>query len=192
MHKSRKRPLKPSTDGHPKLSQELADEIRRTARPPKRTLRKTLRVPVLFIRNWLYRRRMKRKKNEPVPLDEYGLPLSWHHADEYGQRLADETRDEWERFERWAKEQGQKPIRASTETVLRYLDQLPRAERSEAYNAISYKHESIYWHTGGCPHCELKIGRNLTITDEGEITYPPVNHHWQETLPKPADKRTGG
>ena len=126
------------------------------------------------------------------PLDQYGLPLEWHHDDARYRRLAERTKADWQQFERWCKEQGEKPIRANAEAVLRYLEQLPASDRGAAYAAISYKHESIYWHTGGCPHCELKIGRNLTITDEGEITYPPVKHHWQETLPKPVDKRIGG
>ncbi|MYB47992.1 MAG: hypothetical protein F4X72_01740 [Dehalococcoidia bacterium] len=114
---------------------------------------------------------MERQEGQPVPLDEYGLPVEWHHDDDYGQELAEATRDEWERFETWAKENGERPIRASVEAVLQYLEQLPGPERKDAYDAISYKHESIYWHTGGCPHCELKIGYGLSVSDEGEMSF---------------------
>ena len=167
----RHRPLSLDDSGQPDLSQNLADEIWRNAKPPKRTLRTTLRVPLLFVRRWLHRRRMERREGQPVPLDEYGLPVEWHHDDDYGQGLAEETRAEWERFETWANENGERPIRASVEAVLQYLEQLPGPERGDAYDAIGHKHESIYWHTGGCPHCELHIGYGLSVSDEGEMSF---------------------
>ena len=167
----RHRSLSLDDSGQPELSQELADEIWRNAKPPKRTLRSTLRVPLLFVRHWVHRRRMERQEGKPVPLDEYGLPVEWRHEDEAERNLAEQTRDEWERFETWARANGEKPIRASVEAVLQYLEQLPGPERRDAYDAISYKHESIYWHTGGCPHCELKIGYDLSVSDEGDMTF---------------------
>ena len=105
------------------------------------------------------------------PLDENDLPIEWRNDELDYEQLVKETAPQWSAFENWCKANDLRPIRASTSTVLSYLRQLSPINRQDAYMAISFKHESLYWHTGACPHCELHIGYGMHIDNEGNITF---------------------
>ena len=153
--------------GHPKLSRELADDIRANARPPRRTLRKMLRVPFLFISQTIRRRR----RQLPEPLDVYGVPVSWRHPEPICERR--DVRGLWTPFEAWCQVQGVQSIPASPETVVSFLRELDGFLHQDTYEAIAYRHEQIYWHTGACPHCVLKIGYGLKVLIDGRLSVRP-------------------
>ena len=50
----------------------------------------------------------------------------------------------------------------------------------EAYYTIADKHESIYWHTGACPQCELHLGYLFKISPEGEMTIKKAQEEFIE------------
>ena len=115
------------------------------------------------------------KQDTTQVLDEYGLPLEWRRdaedpVSQHYASLARETEAEWDLFELWCEREGLKSIPATAETVVRYLNLLASEDRQSAWDAIDNKYESLYWHTGACPHCQLWIGYGLKIVGDGIIT----------------------
>lgn len=162
MHKQR---LSKPWSGQPEESPELVEELRQSAKAPKPTIGNVLRLPVRFIRNRLHRMRQEQAQD----LDENGLPIEWRHNEPYP-IFKPFQGVYWQRFEAWCTDRHVKSIPASAETLLEYLSELEPPDRFDAYQAIANKHESIYWHTGACPHCELWIGYGMSMKD-GRISF---------------------
>ena len=167
-----------SSEGQLEVSPELAEELRRSAKPPRPTLGNILLLPLRYFRNKVHYWRMERDRKPPV-LDENGLPVEWRHPEIYD-IFRPSQQATWEAFEQWCLARDITAIPAPAESVIEYLIQLPPSERMEVYYTIADKHESIYWHTGACPQCELHLGYLFKISPEGEMTIKKAQEEFIE------------
>ena len=149
------------------LTPEMAREIARSAKR-RPSFVDFLRLPLFWIRRLFYRR-----PKTDDSLDEYGLPAAWRRTPKDAAMhipFAIETSSDWELFRSWCVDNDVEPIPATPESVLQYLSDIPAAGRQDAWNAIDNKYESLYWHTGACPHCTLWIGFGMDVTTDGLIS----------------------
>ena len=164
MHEQQLKKSEPLSQGQLEVTPEEAERLRQTAEAPKPTIGNILRLPFRYFRNKLHK-----PKAQSQILDENGVPVEWRH-DPPETILRESQKPIWEAFEKWCEDRGDKSIPASAETVIEYLVSLESVKREGAYRAIADKHESIYWHTGACPHCELHVGYFFQIGPHGDMT----------------------
>ena len=152
-----------NSEGQLEVSPELAEELRNNPPRPQPTLGNILRLPFRYIRDKIYRR----QGESTSTLDEYGLPVEWRH--EYDIFRA-EHHAPWNAFQSWCVDNDEISIPASAETILKYLVALKPSNRHSAYYSIAHKHESLYWHTDGCSHCELHVWYKFSVHEDGRMT----------------------